>query len=908
MVVASAMLVAIAIPALGQVYYSHGQAITLTRAMDKVLVEVDGSQAAQDLAVSLAEAGFPTIRHLEGVPERFGFREVAVSSADSVTMALLRGIPGIRRARHLYRIAGQDAPLIPTDQVVVRFLPGTTAGGAAAMAAKYGATIDHEIYGLPQAYVLNVDDESVADAIAVAEALYAEPTTQWCHPSFLLKMQKHQSAQIDDPLYPFQWHLNNTGQLDGALVDADIDAPEAWTVTEGYGAVVGVIDDAVNWEHEDLIDNYITGYDFTDLDGDPNPGVGLLFGSSEEHGTAVSGLICARGNTIGLRGVAPLAGLIGCRALSAWPQDIALAEAFLFCERNGAMAINNSWGGPGGVILPVVPNDVLLLPDLISDAIDEVAINGRSGKGVLVLFSSGNSGILLSYDNSLAAWPSTMAIGATLRNDILTCYSSFGEEQSVVAPGGGVGLKRSQGGGLELGECFDSDMATTDVMDSLELPTTGYNPPIKYVGWEAVIDPDIEDFPNYNYTHHFNGTSAACPVVTGVAALVFSVNPDLTAEQARNLIEHTADKIQAPNERFDAVTGHNVRYGHGRVNAYRAVQAASAGHNWPSPIDDLIEVHSQSLIQLNWTNPENDVAAVLVARALAGQLEWAPTDGIEYTVGQQVAPGVSIVANSLIEQLDQTGLTAGEYEFALFARNGSHYYSWGRRIGFESTGTVAVPLASLSASPRVGGSPLSVHFAGGAIDPSGLKALQFSWDFGDGGTAVGAAVDHIFAATGQYTVELTVTNGAGQTAKAKTRIVVTAGENEPPQAHIAAYPTSGAAPLVVIFEGAGTDTDGSVVSYKWKFGDGTTAMGQVVEHTYIFPAIYGATLTVTDDRGSTGIDSVLIKVTAPGTTAAAETAPQDLLNTPPECGTGIPMAAVGVLIGMIGLMTVRRRR
>jgi PKD repeat protein len=268
---------------------------------------------------------------------------------------------------------------------------------------------------------------------------------------------------------------------------------------------------------------------------------------------------------------------------------------------------------------------------------------------------------------------------------------------------------------------------------------------------------------------------------------------------------------------------------------------------------------------------------------------------------------VIIVANSLIERLDQTGLSAGQFDYALFVRNASHYYAWGRRIGFESTGTTTVPLASLSASPKAGKAPLSVHFAGGAIDPSGLKSLQFSWDFGDGGTAAGPTADHVYMISGEYTARLTVTNTLGQSAEATTRIIVSSEANWPPTAIIAAYPTSGDAPLVVIFEGAGTDLDGTVERYEWNFGDGFTAIGQVVEHTYIIPGTYGATLTVTDNQGGTGIVSELIKVTGPGTTAA-QTAPPDMLETPPECGTGLPMAAVGTLIGMFGLMTLRRRR
>jgi len=56
---------------------------------------------------------------------------------------------------------------------------------------------------------------------------------------------------IDDPLYPYQWHLHNIGQS-GGTPDADIDAPEAWATTEGSGAVVAIYDDAIDIGHLDL--------------------------------------------------------------------------------------------------------------------------------------------------------------------------------------------------------------------------------------------------------------------------------------------------------------------------------------------------------------------------------------------------------------------------------------------------------------------------------------------------------------------------------------------------------------------------------------------------------------------------------------------------------------------------------
>lgn len=85
--------------------------------------------------------------------------------------------------------------------------------------------------------------------------------------------------------------------------------------------------------------------------------------------------------------------------------------------------------------------------------------------------------------------------------------------------------------------------------------------------------------------------------------------------------------------------------------------------------------------------------------------------------------------------------------------------------------------------------------------------------------------------------------------------------NTPPLAVAAASPTSGPAPLDVVFDGSSsTDADGAIVSYQWAFGDGAFATGATAQHTYLSSGTYTATLTVTDDRGATDTDRIEIVV------------------------------------------------
>ncbi len=79
-----------------------------------------------------------------------------------------------------------------------------------------------------------------------------------------------------------------------------------------------------------------------------------------------------------------------------------------------------------------------------------------------------------------------------------------------------------------------------------------------------------------------------------------------------------------------------------------------------------------------------------------------------------------------------------------------------------------------------------------------------------------------------------------------------------------ATPLSGDAPLEVSLDGSGSsDPDGSVTAYEWDLGDGGSATGATVNHTFADPGAYTVTLTVTDDAGATATDTVTVIVDAP---------------------------------------------
>ncbi len=159
------------------------------------------------------------------------------------------------------------------------------------------------------------------------------------------------------------------------------------------------------------------------------------------------------------------------------------------------------------------------------------------------------------------------------------------------------------------------------------------------------------------------------------------------------------------------------------------------------------------------------------------------------------------------------------------------------------------PVAAITAGPSTGIVPLSVQFTGKGVDSDGY-ILKYNWDFGDGNTSTDQSPKHIYDKVGIYTVKLMVTDDDLATANATSTITVKA--NQLPKATIVTALTEGVRPLEVLFTGKGLDSDGTIASYSWEFGDGNTSVEQNPTHTYVKPSVYLVKLTVTDERGGKG--------------------------------------------------------
>lgn len=222
------------------------------------------------------------------------------------------------------------------------------------------------------------------------------------------------------------------------------------------------------------------------------------------------------------------------------------------------------------------------------------------------------------------------------------------------------------------------------------------------------------------------------------------------------------------------------------------------------------------------------------------------------------------------------------------------------RIAFDDLRVVdpaGVPPQNTAPVARftTGGTALTVTTdARGSTDADGTIS-GYAWSWGDGGASTGATAQHAYAAAGTYAIGLTVTDDDGATHATSSSVTVTAPvpQNQPPTAAIAAPTISG---RTVALDGRGsTDPDGTIATYAWQFGDGSTGSGPTPTHTYATDGTRMVTLTVTDDDAATASTtrSVTVTTAPPPGVLATDAFGRVLTNAWGTADTGGPWTLSG---------------
>lgn len=420
------------------------------------------------------------------------------------------------------------------NKLFVRLRGAPARGEIAALEAAHALRLVWRFPEAPRALVFELTERAQLNPVKIANRLATHRRVRTAEPCLI--EAKIGRALPSDEGFRAQWHLLNTGQGSGKP-GADCNAAAAWDYTWGDKNVcVALIDDGFDLSHPDFstAGKIVAPYDATQHDTDPAPET-----MRENHGTACAGVaIAARGAGAAI-GVAPDCRFMPIRHAGELG-DYDEAMAFRHAQQNGAHVISCSWGPPDAYRDEFWP-----MPSLTRTTIEICVRQGRGGRGIPVLFAAGNGNEPVELDG-YANDPLVIAVAACTNLDTKAEYSDYGRNVWVCAP--------SNGGTLGI--------FTTDRTDRF-----GYHP-------------------TADYTDDFGGTSSATPLVAGVAALMLSVNPELTEPRIRRILKKTAVKInrRAPRkyedtwgnaygDRYDR-RGHSKVFGWGRVDAGAAVAEA----------------------------------------------------------------------------------------------------------------------------------------------------------------------------------------------------------------------------------------------------------------------------------------------------------------------------------------------
>lgn len=357
-------------------------------------------------------------------------------------------------------------------------------------------------------YNLACNVKTSEEVLSLVKSIQNRDGIRWCEPD--MYSGKLAASFNPNPLYSHQYYLKNTGQYAGAA-GIDLNIESAWNIATGKSVTIAILDTGVDLNHEDLKDNLQQGYTL----GNPT-GYGApqnWYKDDKAHGTACAGIIGAVDNSIGLKGVAFDSKMI---PVNIFPyqrdgstpgfgtEHSAIAKAIKWACDNNAKIISCSWSTSAS---NVIAN----------------AINYAISKNIVVVASSGNTPT--SSVGGPVDFPASMdnviAVGAVDAYGKVCNFSNRGKELDVVA--------------------FGSLITTTDVSGAL-----GYT--------------------SSDYFDLFAGTSAACPQVAGVVALMLEANPSLSAKSVMDILHATSRDL--------GEEGRDDTYGYGLIDAHAAVISA----------------------------------------------------------------------------------------------------------------------------------------------------------------------------------------------------------------------------------------------------------------------------------------------------------------------------------------------
>ncbi|KAF2514130.1 S8 family serine peptidase [Flavobacterium salilacus subsp. salilacus] len=494
-------------------YYYHGEKVPLT--LDKSYVNVFTNVGFD--AKLIRELGFKDFEFVidNSSKNRQQFAKLQFTSALSDAeyyekVAALRAVSGVKHVAPFFKREGAE-PIGTSNYFYIKLNNEGDYTTLEKTAIAHDATIVKQIPHMPLWYILKVDADNDRASVTAANRFYETGGFAEIDPAFMFNFR---NSCTNDTDFGSLWGLSNSSNP-----SIDINACQAWSITEGNGINVAILDQGIHKTHNDLAAN-IHPSSF-----DCNSGSSPSVFSGGSHGTHVAGTVAAvKDNNLQVVGVAPQSELMSVsHTLGLTPNVSAeLASGINWAWQNGADVINNSWGDQGG----------LYYSQLQSAALENAIINamtlGRNGSGTLVVFAAGNQSPAMDYPGTFH--DDIVTVGAITSTGSRSGFSGYGTKLDVVAPGSNI----------------------------------------------------LSTIP-YNGTTPYDGTSMASPHVTGTIALILSVNSCLTAAEVRNILESTSQKVGGYSYSTTAGRPNgtwNNQMGYGLIDAYAAVLAAQSASGY----------------------------------------------------------------------------------------------------------------------------------------------------------------------------------------------------------------------------------------------------------------------------------------------------------------------------------------
>lgn len=714
------------------------------------------------------------------------------------------------------------------DSILVMFKPGVSKQERQQLITQQGASLrqldaqgrDMKMRYVADGRIVKVKVPKGVNRDHLIKKLAANPAVEVAEPNFPVKAL----ATPNDPSFGELWGLHNTGQS-GGTAGADIKAVDAWDISTGsHDIIIGVIDTGMDYNHPDLIDNRWV-----------NPGSlpGSTYGystlnaeqdpmDSDSHGTHVAGTIGASGNNgTGVVGVNWNVTLLPCQFLGPTGGSTAGAieciNYFTDLKLNHGVDIKATNNSWGG--------------GGFSETL-RAAIESGGDAGILFIAASGNDG---GDADAAPMYPAAydldviVSVASTDRNDNMSGFSNYGlTSVDLGAPGSAI-LSTVPGGG------YDS----------------------------------------------YSGTSMASPHVAGAAALLWSVNPDITPLEMKAILMDSGDNLPALEGK--TVSGKRVNL----VNAMVEADPTPSFKLTLAPRTQQITAGDAAQYTLDIGNIADwmgDVAlSVDVQPALEGVSLSATTAQPGQTLTLDVVTSAETAWGSYQFTITGTDSASGELVKSVNASlnilpQGLQDYPYSNTTPVDIPDNVADGIESVITVPQSGnvfGADVGVNIThtwrGDLLvklrSPEGTEHTLHNRTGGSADDLVqNWQLDSFNGESMQGDWTLVVSDNAGLDTGMLNSwdLTLTAlsddGTPPGPVAPVAdfSFVTSG---LSVNFTDMSTDADNDISSWSWDFGDGNVSTEASPSHSYASAGSYNVSLTTTDATGLSDTTAQTVTVT-----------------------------------------------